>query len=498
MAEFDRAAVESGIPAALLMERAGVHAAELLLELHGRPFDRPVLVVAGPGNNGGDGMVLARTLAAWGVPVHVLRPRKSIDDRHLLRGFEVAVHDASAMTDETLHALFQTASIVVDALLGTGLTEAPREDATRIIEAFAVAKGPVVALDVPSGVLSDDGTTPGAAVTADTTLAFGFPKLGTLLLPGRSRSGRILALEIGFPPVGSLPWFEALTPRWAGARRPRRRPDAHKNRAGVVTVVAGREGMAGAAILAARSALRSGAGYVRLVAPVAIRDAVQSALPEVVFVDRSRDGEVGDAFEAAGALVVGPGMGTDADARTVLHRVLLADRPAVVDADALTLVASDPELLPADAASLVWTPHPGEAARLLGEETADVQHDRTAALDRLRDRLGGTVVLKGAPTLVSDGERRLVDTLGSSDLAVAGMGDTLAGAIGSLLAQGAAPLAAAGIGLVSTATAAGLAGYESGLQAADVADRLPEALGTHPPDPVLAAPFVHFDLAPAR
>lgn len=497
---FDADAVAGGIPSSVLMERAGAQAAELVVRLHGRTRDRPVLVVAGMGNNGADALVTARTLASWGVPVHVLRPRAGDRGLDRLHGWDVAVHRADNMGDEALHALFSTASSVVDGLLGTGLTEAPRPEIQRIIDGFVHAGGPILALDLPSGVVADDGRVPVRAVQADATLAFGFPKMGTLLHPGRASVGRLIVAEIGFPPLNlkKSGWFEALTPHWAGSRRPRRRPATHKNQVGALTIVAGGDQMAGAALLAARAGLRAGAGYVRVISAPSNRDAILAALPDAVFVDRTDASAVREALEAAAAIVAGPAMGTGAEAAGLLKAVLAAGRPTVLDADALTLLAASPVDLTALADTTILTPHPGEAGRLLGVQTADVEANRPGALDRLTERYGVGVILKGTPTLVAVEGRRYIDTLGSSDLAVAGMGDTLAGAVGSFLAQGLQPAAAAGVGLVTTARAAALANRGAGLQATDVPAHLPDALAEGWGDTDLDLPWITLDLDSAR
>ncbi len=499
-AAFDRAAVDTGVPSPVLMERAGTHAAELLIRLFGRPLERPVLVVAGMGNNGADALVVARSLAAWGVPVHVLRPRAGDEGLGRLHGWDVPIHRADNLSDETLHALFSTASSVVDGLLGTGLTGAPRDDVQRIIDAFLQLGGPILSLDIPSGVSADDGRVPVRAVNAAATICFGFPKLGSLLHPGRTYTGRLLAAEIGFPPVDlrRSGWFEALTPHWAEKRRPRRRPATHKNQVGALTVVAGSRQMAGSAILAARAGLRSGAGYLRVVSDPANRDAILASLPEAVFVDRDDAEAVRTALEASSAIVAGPAMGTDAAAAELLVKVLQAARPCVLDADALTLLSQSDDDLSGLPEHCLLTPHPGEAGRLLGVSSAEIEADRPGALLRLADRWKRGIILKGSPTLVTVDGKSLVDTLGSSDLAVAGMGDTLAGAVGAFLAQGLMPMAAAGVGLVTTARAAALAGRGAGLQAMDVPERIPDALAEGWGDTDLDMPWLTLDLDPAR
>ncbi|HSG47665.1 MAG TPA: ADP/ATP-dependent (S)-NAD(P)H-hydrate dehydratase, partial [Longimicrobiales bacterium] len=229
------------------------------------------------------------------------------------------------------------------------------------------------------------------------------------------------------------------------------------------------------------------------------REIVQSALPEAVFVDAADWGAVDEALAASRAVAVGPALGTGPEAAVLLARVLKADLPRVVDADALTLLSASPELRAAAVhAGAVVTPHPGEAARLLGRDVPESSSGRLEAVQALREATGAVVVLKGTPSLVLGSKGLLVDAVGSSDLAVAGMGDTLTGAIASFLGQGVAPTAAAGLGLVVTGRAAARAGMGPGLQAADVPEHLPAALAEGEGETDLRLPGVLLDLDPAR
>ncbi|HSM03730.1 MAG TPA: NAD(P)H-hydrate dehydratase [Longimicrobiales bacterium] len=495
-AAMDRWAItERGVPEAALMERAGAAAATVVHHLH--PAGR-VGVLAGKGNNGGDGMIVARTLTAWGrevVLVAVGRPAAASDP--LLRGWPVATTASDAVDRNGLEGILSGCDVLVDGVLGTGTSGAPRGEPGRVLEILADVDRPIVALDLPSGVDADTGAAPGPCVQAGATVALGWPKLGTLMHPGRARSGRLLAVEIGFPPLRPADQgCRLLTPAWAAAHRPLREPETHKNRVGALTVVAGRPGMAGAALLAARAALRTGAGYVRIVTHSRNREIVQTALPEAVFVDASDRGAVDEALGSAAAIAVGPGLGTDGAASDLLDRVLASDRPRVVDADGLTLLARagmgvlDPRT--------VLTPHPGEAARLLGCEVDDVQRDRLGSVAGIQRRTGAVALLKGTPSLVRGAGGLWVDSVATSDLAVAGMGDTLTGAVGAFLAQGCAPEVAAGLGLVCTGRAAARAGRGPGLQAADVPDHLPDALSEVPPSRGLPVPGLLLDLEPPR
>lgn len=463
------------------MERAGTHAANLIVSALGLPPTAHAIVVAGPGDNGGDARIAARCLDAWGWSVELLETRGDPRSDLLERGRLIPERVAD-LTDALLSARLAGADVVVDGMLGTGATGELRGEVLRVAQALEGlrerARPCVVALDIPTGVDADRGTAVPHAIRADATVGFGWPKLGTLLHPGRAHAGRLLAVEIGFPaltqPDAPAVTWSAINGAWAAARLPVRHPDTHKNAAGAVLVVAGTEGMAGAAILTGRAALRAGAGYVRVASVASNREAIQAALPEAVWVERSDEDALTAALAASTAVVVGPGMGTDASAAAALEIVLTASVPAVVDADALTVLASGSAGAPGSGA--VLTPHPGEAARLLGTDTAAVQADRLQALEDLAAHFGPdvTLLLKGAPSLIAGVHRRL-DPTGSSDLATAGMGDVLAGTIGSLIAQGVASEDAAALGLWLTSAAARHAGHGSGLQSADVPEHLPAA-----------------------
>lgn len=506
-ADFDRVSIqERGVPEAALMESAGRAAAELIQRLHPRG---EVVGLVGSGNNGGDALVVLRTLRAWGRPVRAILGGQRPEPDPLLHGWELPTEVDEALDDQALAGRLAGAGVVVDGLLGTGMRGAPRPRQARLIRATGQGPAPVVALDVPSGVDAQSGAMAGEAVDAAVTVAFGWPKLGCLLHPGRGRVGRLVVAEIGFPPVGDHTWPAWLiTPGWGAERRPRRAPDTHKNRVGSLLLVAGSPGMAGAAVLAARAALRTGVGYLRLASHPANRPILQEAVPDAPFLDATDPQELAAALEASRAIAVGPGLGTGADAQAILQTLsaLGPERdapPRVVDADALNLLAREsgvPGPLGGWGGASVLTPHPGEMARLLDVSLDDVQADRPAAARALASTTGSVVILKGAPTLVAGPDGRLgVASMGGSELAVAGMGDVLTGTVASLLAQGLTPLDAAGLALVLTARAAQRRGAGVGLVASDVPDEIPAALdelGRGHTD--LAEPWVLLDMDPAR
>jgi NAD(P)H-hydrate epimerase len=311
------------------------------------------------------------------------------------------------------------------------------------------------------------------------TVTFGAPKRGLLLFPGRRHAGRLVVVETAFPPLSPDRYGAALiTPGWAAARVPERAPDAHKGTAGTVALLAGSAAMAGAALLAAHGALRAGVGKARVVCVVEARPAVNATLPEALFVDRDGEG-VQDALEGSDAVVAGPGMGTDDRAVELLGWLLdRYPRPLLLDADALTLLARQPELLPGHGRDrLLLTPHPGEMSRLLGRPTKELAADPFGAAAAAVERFGCAVLVKGIPSLVAaPAAPALVNVAGHSGIATGGMGDTMAGVAGACLAAGAAPRDAAAAALYLCGRAAEIAGRGRGLLPRDVAEALPDAL----------------------
>jgi NAD(P)H-hydrate epimerase len=533
----------AGIPGRLLMENAGRSAAQIVERLF--PRGR-VIAAVGSGHNGGDGLVLLRTLRAWGREVAYLPVGSRPPDPALVHGYdipalELGAADATAATGtapapdaDHLRATLAGADLLVDAILGTGTTGAPRGSAATVIGALNSSGRPVLALDLPSGVDPTTGAVPGAAVQATATVTFGWPKQGLLFHPARSYCGRLLAVEIGFPPlsvrapadypasgrVGRLAvpdgestiyGAELITADWVRSRLPARPPNSYKSVSGRLMVLAGRAGMAGAAIVAAHAALRAGAGYLWVASVGENRNPLQTTLPEAIFVERADRAALRTALASADAVLIGPGMGVDEAARELLEIVLseMAGKPALLDADALTLLGRDEEAVRRFAADreLVLTPHPGEMSRLTGLEIDDVVSDPVGVAREFAGRTGCVIVLKGMPSVIAArGAPVLINTVGSSELARAGMGDQLAGVIAALLAAGGSAAGrerlsartAAGLGLFYAGRAADLAGRGRSLGPRDVSENLDAALAEPGPiSPPLGLPFVTFD-QPAR
>lgn len=469
MRAWDRRAIDdAGVPERVLMESAGRGVASVVHRLY--PSGR-VLVLCGSGNNGGDGLVAARTLRAWGREVRVLAAGSRPPEAALRHGWEMEI----ASLDD-LDSAVASADVLVDALLGTGSTGAPRAPYDRVIGAMNGAGKPVVAVDGPSGIDFTTGAAAGEVVRADVTVTFGAPKRGLLLFPGRERAGRIVCVEIGFDPLAGGFGAQLITPAWAAAHLPPVPPNAHKGQMGRVVIVAGRKGMAGASVLAGMGALRAGAGMAVLVAPDANRRIIQTAVPEALFEDR--DAVADDVFAQADAIVAGPGMGTDDDALALLRKIAAAaDCPLLFDADATTLLATHPELRDEIRQPLLLTPHPGEASRLLEKATKEITADPFAAAAEAAEKYRCAVLLKGAPSLVAAvDEPTLVSVAGHSGIATGGMGDTLSGVTGAFLALCRDPRIAAGLGLWYCGRAAEIAGRGRGLIPRDVSGAVPDAL----------------------
>lgn len=495
---FDaRAISDVGIPEPVLMENAGRAAALVLARLYSAST---VVGIVGSGNNGGDALVALRTLKSWGYDVRAILVAERDPADPLLHGWSLDVVSDSSLADEGWRTALTAADVVIDGVFGTGARGAPRARQAQGIGRMNESARPVLALDVPSGIDASNGAVPGGAVQASVTVSFGAPKLGALLHPARAYVGRHVTVEIGLPPLApGEATARVVTPEWARAQRPLRGTDTHKNKVGRVLIVGGRPGMAGAVILAARAAFRAGAGLVRVSSPRGSREAIQAALPEAIHVDDGDRDALDEAIANSDAIAVGPGLGTAEEARATLRHVCAAgSTPIVLDADALNLVAAGAvDLLELGGSrSLLITPHPGEMARLLAEDDSD--RTRVETVNEASARFGCAVLFKGAPSLVAAPGRLLaVDTQGSSDLAVAGLGDTLTGVCVALLAQGLDAPSAASLGLYLAGRAARLAGRGAGLMPSDVARWLPEALtesGVSTTD--LDLPFVSFDADP--
>ncbi|MEA2079140.1 MAG: NAD(P)H-hydrate dehydratase [Pseudomonadota bacterium] len=470
--ELDRIAIqEKGIPAYRLMCRAG----QALAGRIGRcwPAARHVCVLCGPGNNAGDGYVLARLLRESGLQAQVL----FLSDPDSLRG------DALQAAREYLAAggearrftapLPAQADLFVDALLGTGL-DRPVERAYRsVIERLNQHKTPVLAADIPSGLHADSGRVLGVAVKAHSTVTFIGRKRGLYTGAGVRCAGQVEfdALEVPADIHASqLAEVQLVKQPSLGPLARAREADAHKGDFGHVLVVGGNRGMAGAARLAAEAAARCGAGLVSVATRAENVPGLNAACYELMVHGIAQAAELDPLLSRASVVVIGPGLGQSRWSRQLFQRVVASKLPLVVDADALNLLARDP--LSRD--NWILTPHPGEAGRLLQQAISAIQQDRFAAIRQLADRYHGVVVLKGAGSLMTAGAGpiRLCDQ-GNPGMASGGMGDVLSGVLAALLAQGLGLSEAASAGVWLHGKAADLAAGEHGERGLLASDLMP-------------------------
>jgi hydroxyethylthiazole kinase-like uncharacterized protein yjeF len=488
---IERDAIERlGIPSRTLMETAGRAVAEAIARHY--PEKRRPLVACGGGNNGGDGYVIARVLAEQGrgvVPVVLDLARAEAQspeakaNRELLDAAGVSVRRAANARE--LEALLEASDLIVDAIFGIGLTRPVEGAIADVLRTLASSALPCVAVDVPSGLSSETGRPLGMALGAELVVSFGLPKLGLALQPS---AARILVADIGLPEESIARGqvrAHVLSRAAAAELLPVRPLDGHKGTFGHVLIVGGSPGKTGAVLLAAQGALRGGAGLVSLATPRALLPIYASALAEAMGIvlddaaagglDAVHEAALARELEARDALVLGPGLGQEPGSAALARGLLArATRPAVVDADALNAFAGQLESLRSEAPR-VLTPHPGEAARLLGVSSAEIQADRASAARALAARSGAIAILKGARSLIArpDGEL-CVNPTGGPGLAAGGSGDVLAGLIGALFGQGLSAWDAARVGAHLHGLAGELGPALGGL-ASELAARIPAA-----------------------
>ena len=476
--DLDEYAIERlAMPGRLLMEIAGQGAAQAIaLRFGGVPGH--AVILCGRGNNGGDGYVVARALDDRGWRTQCLTlgaplAKDAIENEALYRALGGTVREL-----EALDSVLDGADLVVDALFGTGLNRPLAGAVADALRRASALKDTLrVALDLPSGICADTGQPLGESFVADLTLTFGLPKLGLYHHPARRRAGEVATLPIGAPREavqGVAKAWRELDHAAVVSRLPERPPDGHKGRFGHVGVVGGAPGMEGAALLAARGALRSGCG---LVTWNGFKERHAQSLvdaPEVMFHDVAAGVDT-----RSTVLVVGPGLAREPASRSALQSALQSGRPCVVDTDALHLIAAL-DRLPFPART-VLTPHPGEAAAMLGRTAAAVQADRPQALRDLVDTTGGVVLLKGANTLIGIPESPGVIVPGDAPaLSVGGSGDVLSGIIAGLMAQGLTPKDSALCGAWLHAVAGQRLGEgraHRGVSPVEIADIIPTIIG---------------------
>lgn len=452
------------------MQRAGEAAYALARDQY--PAGSHWLVLCGHGNNGGDGYVVARLAAAAGVKITLIAcegarplPVEAAAARQAWLNAGGEINPADSRWPESI-------DLIIDGLLGTGLGTAPRAPYNALIEAANRSSAPVIALDIPSGLLAESGATPGAVIRATHTVTFIALKPGLLTGQARDWVGQLHQSTLGLSGwLAKQPaQIHRVTAESLALWLKPRRPCSHKGEQGRLLLVGGDHGFGGAIRMAAEAALRSGAGLVRVLTHIEHVGPLLTARPELM-VQRLSDDTLQQALNWADVVVVGPGLGQGEWGRNALKVLQASDKPALWDADALNLLALNPE----KRQNRVITPHPGEAARLLGCSTADIESDRLLAVRKLAAHYGGVAVLKGAGTLIADeqGQMAIAD-VGNAGMASGGMGDVLSGIIGGLLGQKLSLYDAACAGCVVHGAAADRVAARQGTRGMLASDLLPE------------------------
>jgi len=507
MQDIDRQTITGcGISGLELMEQAGTRCVEAITARFGADFHGDMLVMAGKGNNGGDGFVIARLMLqlGWRVTVCLLADRSETRGDALVNLTRLpeewviccrSEHELHQAVDERLCQ----ADLIVDAIFGTGLNTTVSGVQACAIALINAAGRPVLAVDIPSGVDATSGGILGSAIRADMTVTFGCPKLGHVFYPGAELAGRLTVADIGIPAriVEQAEGCECLDRTSMLPLLKQRDRLSHKGRHGHCLIVAGSPGKTGAAALCANSAVRAGAGLVSLAGPQSLNSILEIKTTEAMTIPLADDGlghitadaasQTESAMGGKQALAIGPGIGRHPET-TVLARRLMetADIPMVIDADGLNALAVNPELLlHTRSGCVILTPHPGEMARLTGEITPGEGPERIAMAKHFAVRYGVYLILKGARTIVAAPDGKLaINTSGNPGMAAGGMGDVLTGIITALCGQGYSAWDAVRLGVFIHGFSADLVAGEKGeigITATDVIEKLPYAfkkLGT--------------------
>ena len=490
---------EFGIPGPVLMENA---ASAIVFEME-RFFEGlagvKVGIICGKGNNGGDGLALARRLRIRGVPVRVclLASFAAFKGEAKLNLSVVRKMDVEVVPNAAPAALAEMiawSDVLVDAMLGVGLSSPLKGNYAIAAELMNLAGRPVVAVDIPTGINADTGEVMGHAVRADLTVTMVLPKRGLVLYPGAAFAGQVRVADIGIPTEviekEDIP-VTFLEHDLAWSLTTERDRDSHKGDFGHLMVIAGSLGKAGAAVMTAKGALRTGAGLVSVAAPMGLVPVIQQQVMEAMCLPAGEtiDGTLGMGSEnellkssnSMTACAIGPGLTTHYETvqvvKSLVQRMTI---PLVLDADGVNALAGSVDLLKKAKAPVVLTPHPGEMARLLGVSIDDVQADRIGMASGCAEKYGITVVLKGTGTIIATPHGEVfINTTGNPGMASGGTGDVLTGMIGSLLAQGYGPTQAACLGVYLHGLAGDLAAEEkgeAGMIAGDLIEKIPEAI----------------------
>ena len=502
MRELDRRTIEEiGILGLVLMENAGRGTAQIIKKRFG-PEKKKVAIFCGRGNNGGDGLVVARYLKNWGwsVKVYLLSEKEKITGDakvNLEVWLKMGGELKEILNEEELHLIkeeIEKFDLIVDALLGTGLKDEVKGISKEAIQLINALGKPVIAIDVPSGIDATSGKVLGVAVKATLTATFGLPKIGLLIHPGLEYTGELFVVDISIPQVLVEEMnlkHTLLDPQEIDLWPLRPRPlDTHKLSYGHLLIIAGSVGKTGAAAMAGEAALKMGTGLVTLGVPKSLNPIFEVKLTEVMTYPLSdKEGvfseealkEVLEILPGKTALAIGPGIGTERGAKKLTLELLKLSRvPMVIDADGINCLVGELEVLKSKKAPVILTPHPGEMARLLGITSKEVQSQRIELSREFAKKYGVILVLKGSRTVIAEpGGHVFINPTGNPGMASGGTGDILTGMIGGLLAQGMNPLEAAKLGVYLHGLSGDLAKEERGevcLVATDLLKYLPQAI----------------------
>ena len=495
MRQMDRRAIdEDGIPELLLMENAGLAAVQMMAQQYALPGQR-WLILCGVGNNGGDGLVVARQLHSRGALVQLVLlgdPAKfggaAAANLAMVEQMQLPLLQASSI--EPIHEHLASCDGVVDGLLGTGITRPVAGLYAEVIDAVNASGKPVVSLDIPSGVNGDTGQVMGTAIQAMQTIPFGLPKVGNLLYPGYARSGQLWVTHIGFAPrLYTADALQAATNDPVAL--PPRAVDGHKGTFGDTLVIAGAGSYYGAPYFSALACMKAGGGYVRLATPASVAPVIAARAAELVYLPQDETAvhslaasNKAGLVEMAAKLdfvVMGPGTSLEEETQELLRDLVEEiGQPLLIDGDGLTAVSHAPELLRQRTAPTVLTPHMGEFARLTGLEIGAIQADRVAALRQACADLNAVIVLKGAHSLVGYPDGRVcINLSGNSGMATAGSGDVLTGTIAAMAGLGLDFADAVRMGVFVHGVAGDLAATakgEDGMTAQNILEALPAAV----------------------
>ncbi|OPY58015.1 MAG: Bifunctional NAD(P)H-hydrate repair enzyme Nnr [Pelotomaculum sp. PtaU1.Bin035] len=503
MKRLDQAAIkEYGVPGLVLMENAGRQVVEVIGDVLGIVRGKVVTVFIGKGNNGGDGLVIARHLLNMGAEVKVLA----------LAGVEEITGDAAVNLEiwrkmgqkiYSLHhgdginivrLILMNSELIVDAIYGTGFRGKMEEKVGRIVEVLNGSGKPIIAVDIPSGLEANTGRVNEPCIQAAHTVTFALPKLGLILEPGADYAGELHVADISIPSVlleKEAPQRYLITEELVRDWLPPRPSAAHKGDFGRVLVVAGSRGMTGAASLVGEAALRSGSGLITVAVPETLHDILEAKLTEVMTVPLPDTGNgnlslgarqrILSLLEGVNVLALGPGLSTEPEVATMVRELLpLVRVPCVLDADGLNALAGNVEILRKIQTPVVITPHPGEMARLMGVTTREIQEDRLSVASKAAASWNVVALLKGARTVVAaPGGAIYINPTGNPGMATAGSGDVLTGIVASLISQGLDPALAASAGAYIHGMAGDMGAREKGmigLTAGDIITYLPAAI----------------------